>query len=243
MRMPMKASFLGACLSIVLVSSLSAQTAGPKAFGTSDYTVTTIAGIGFVPGRNDIVYSTTGSLGRFVNASATQVQFFSALEIPAGAVIDFIGFNNNNDGTANVMAVHLFQRDNTGTLTPLFSLDNTPHNSWVTDINPAPLGILWQGSQGTGNTLTLEIEVAPSANTQFFGQVEVWWKRSISPAPATATFPDVPTSDIGFQYVEALVASGITGGCGGGNYCPDNPVTRRQMAIFLTKALGLHWPK
>jgi hypothetical protein len=36
------------------------------------------------------------------------------------------------------------------------------------------------------------------------------------------------------------VASGITAGCGGGNYCPDAP-TRRQMAIFLAKALGLHW--
>ncbi len=48
--------------------------------------------------------------------------------------------------------------------------------------------------------------------------------------------------DFGFQYVEALVASGITGGCGSGSYCPDNPVTRRQMAIFLAKALGLHWP-
>jgi hypothetical protein len=36
-----------------------------------------------------------------------------------------------------------------------------------------------------------------------------------------------------------LAASGITGGCGGGNFCPDNPVTRRQMAIFLSKALGL----
>jgi hypothetical protein len=37
-------------------------------------------------------------------------------------------------------------------------------------------------------------------------------------------------------------ASGITAGCGGGNFCPDNPLTRRQMAVFLAKALGLNWP-
>jgi len=49
----------------------------------------------------------------------------------------------------------------------------------------------------------------------------------------------VPTSDPAFAFVEALAASGITGGCGGGNFCPTNPVTRRQMAIFLAKALGL----
>ena len=31
-------------------------------------------------------------------------------------------------------------------------------------------------------------------------------------------------------------------GCGSGNFCPDSPLTRRQMAVFLSKALGLHWP-
>jgi hypothetical protein len=63
----------------------------------------------------------------------------------------------------------------------------------------------------------------------------------VSPAPATATFGDVPTSHPFFRYVEALVASGITAGCGGGNYCPDAALTRGQMAVFLSKALGLHF--
>ena len=46
------------------------------------------------------------------------------------------------------------------------------------------------------------------------------------PAPASARFGDVPVSDPGFQYIEALVASGISAGCGGGNYCPNNALTR-----------------
>jgi hypothetical protein len=75
-----------------------------------------------------------------------------------------------------------------------------------------------------------------------FNNFSVGYRREVSPAPAQATFADVPTTDFGFQHVEALAASGITGGCSGGNYCPDSPVTRRQMAIFLAKALGLHWP-
>jgi len=29
----------------------------------------------------------------------------------------------------------------------------------------------------------------------------------------------------------------VTAGCGGGLYCPDNPVTREQMAVFLLKSL------
>jgi hypothetical protein len=57
-----------------------------------------------------------------------------------------------------------------------------------------------------------------------------------------ATFSDVPTGHWAFQYVEALVASGVTAGCGGSNYCPDATLTRAQMAVFLSKALGLHYP-
>ena len=77
--------------------------------------------------------------------------------------------------------------------------------------------------------------------TAGFGAARVWWRRQVSAPPGTPTFADVPSSDFGFQYIEALASSGITGGCGGGNYCPDAGLTRRQMAIFLAKALGLHW--
>jgi hypothetical protein len=63
----------------------------------------------------------------------------------------------------------------------------------------------------------------------------------VSPAPSTATFNDVPTTHPFFQFIEALYNSGITGGCSAAPplYCPDNPVTRGQMAVFLAKALGL----
>lgn len=77
--------------------------------------------------------------------------------------------------------------------------------------------------------------------------LELWkarvsWARQVSAPPATATFNDVPTSDPFFQFVEALAASGITSGCGGGNYCPGDPLTRGQMAVFLARGLGLSFP-
>ena len=74
------------------------------------------------------------------------------------------------------------------------------------------------------------------------GGVKIIWRRQVSPPPATPTFGDVPASDSAFPFIEALAASGITAGCAGGNYCPDANLTRRQMAVFLAKALGLHWP-
>lgn len=70
----------------------------------------------------------------------------------------------------------------------------------------------------------------------------VGYRLQVSPAPATATFADVPTGHLFFRAIEALAASGITSGCGGGNYCPEQPVTRGEIAKFLANALGLQHP-
>jgi hypothetical protein len=50
------------------------------------------------------------------------------------------------------------------------------------------------------------------------------------------SFPDVPTSNPYYAFVENIFHHGVTGGCGGGDYCPSNSVTRAQMAVFLLKA-------
>jgi hypothetical protein len=49
------------------------------------------------------------------------------------------------------------------------------------------------------------------------------------------SFADVPPADAFYRSVEALLHSGVTGGCGSGGYCPGAPVTRAQMAVFLLK--------
>jgi IPT/TIG domain-containing protein/S-layer family protein len=53
-----------------------------------------------------------------------------------------------------------------------------------------------------------------------------------------ADFLDVPADHLNHRFVESLVRSYVTGGCGAGNYCPDAPVTREQMAVFLLTAKG-----
>ena len=58
------------------------------------------------------------------------------------------------------------------------------------------------------------------------------------PPPCTVqVFPDVPCSLSFAPWINELVAQGITTGCGGGNFCPANPVNRQQMAVFLLKTL------
>lgn len=57
---------------------------------------------------------------------------------------------------------------------------------------------------------------------------------------ASHIFADVPTGAYYHDDVTAIYGAGITGGCGGGNYCPNSYVRRGDMAVFLNKlgALG-----
>jgi glucose/arabinose dehydrogenase len=51
-------------------------------------------------------------------------------------------------------------------------------------------------------------------------------------------FTDVTNSPF-FNEILWIYYEGITGGCGGGRYCPNTTVTREQMASFLARALHL----
>jgi hypothetical protein len=64
----------------------------------------------------------------------------------------------------------------------------------------------------------------------------------VPPAATGTEFLDVPIGHSAAAWIEQLAAEGITGGCGGGNYCPNNSVTRAQMAIFLQKTFNLPLP-
>ncbi len=194
-----------------------------------------------------------GSTGGEYGASAQ-------IDLPNGAAISSVQFLVYDDDSAGWVEVSFsayqaksffgdpaektYQTISTG-------LTETPGYTYPTISFDPPLEIHEWGDPdadgGNGNTgyvATVYLTAgATSSNmlVRFWGVV-VTWKRTVSPAPATATFNDVPTSHWAFQFVEALVDSGITAGCGGGNYCPDSPVTRAQMAVYLAAALGLHSP-
>jgi len=56
------------------------------------------------------------------------------------------------------------------------------------------------------------------------------------PPACSGVFLDVPCPGPFADWIERLAAESITAGCGDGNYCPDAPVSRAQMAAFLLKA-------
>jgi hypothetical protein len=70
------------------------------------------------------------------------------------------------------------------------------------------------------------------------GQMAAFLRRALDLAPGAAT-PFVDIGGSAFQSdISALFASGITGGCSPTRYCPNDLVTRGQMAAFLHRALG-----
>ena len=52
-------------------------------------------------------------------------------------------------------------------------------------------------------------------------------------------FTDVLCPGTFTDWIERLAAENITGGCGAGIYCPGNPNTRGQMAVFIVKTFLL----
>ena len=227
------------CPSLLLGSLSAVAQNRSDAFGVDLYTVTTISAASFTPNSSDMFWTTSGSIGR-TGALNTLAQFYVAVDLPAGAVIDYVGLNSNTD-TVGSISVDLLHRTHLGDTTPIANAVAFDHSGlWDTDFNSTAASYTWTAQ--SGEALLLKVQIEPEPTSQYLGWVEIWWKRQVSPAPVKSSFNDVPTDHPFYQYIEALASSSITGGCGNGNYCPDAPVTRGQMAVFLSKALGLNWP-
>lgn len=76
---------------------------------------------------------------------------------------------------------------------------------------------------------------APSANAWIFdGRMDAWVDDRED------RFPFLDTVGSSFeQDILWMVAQGITSGCDANHFCPNQAVTRGQMATFLNRALGL----
>lgn len=60
------------------------------------------------------------------------------------------------------------------------------------------------------------------------------------PQPSVKPFDDVEVTHWAAGFIEELRRRGIAQGCDrGNNFCPDSPVTRKDMAVFLAEGFGL----
>jgi hypothetical protein len=172
--------------------------------------------------------------------------YWGAIHLPAGALITRIELDAVDDSPTGQITVLVFRVNSPGSAAiPLAlagvntGISATPGSgifplNFIGGLTPADLTI-------DNVNYYYVIELNMDSPNLGFSNVRVYYTLQVSPAPAVATFGDMPTSHPFFRFVEALVASGVTAGCGGGNFCPDTLLTRGEMAAFLSKALGLHF--
>ncbi|AKG22150.1 DUF1565 domain-containing protein [Calothrix sp. 336/3] len=73
---------------------------------------------------------------------------------------------------------------------------------------------------------------------KIFGQVDFIAGTVEQPPTDSLAFKDVPANFWAKPYIEALAAKNIIAGFPGGEFKPDEPVTRAQFATIITKALA-----
>ena len=56
-----------------------------------------------------------------------------------------------------------------------------------------------------------------------------------APPACTGIFNDVPCPSLFADYIEGLYNEGVVVGCGDGNFCPHDPISNGQMAVFIAK--------
>ena len=220
-----------------------------RTFGTASEAVLTLTAYDFDTGRDSdptdgtsVGGSLSSGLYRHCDGAACR-SFLAGLPLPAGAVVSRIEIEAcDEDGGAQVQFAVI------RTASPDGGVTFDPAVAGSTGIADAPgCGFFAVNLAGftvdNRNNYYLAFVGPGPTNLTRFAAFRVFYRRQVSPAPALATFGDVPTTHLFHRFVEALAAAGITAGCSAAppRYCPDAPVTRGQMAVFLSRALGLHF--
>ena len=232
-----------AALAAAAPAAFAGPPGAPQIWGTTNTGYVTVPEWRFSPSSSAVVYSDFGNPAR--RYALTPLSFFFASpSMPSGALLQNLEFdfcNSQPSGGSSILLLLYDLTENNSNMTLLTQITGVAGLGCTQAI--VDLSGLNYTVDNQQHRLLLETVFGTNADdTTSFSGAAVGYRLQVSPAPASPQFADVPVSDPAFQYIEALVGAGITAGCGNGNYCPDAVVTRRQMAVFLSKALGLWWP-
>ena len=103
----------------------------------------------------------------------------------------------------------------------------------------SPIWITPTGNTGSGNGAFV-YTVSPNLGTARMGAISIGTQSfEVMQGGAIQTFNDVSSVAPYFDYISLMHSYGITAGCATNPplFCPDTPVTRAQMAVFIVAAL------
>ena len=209
-----------------------------RTYGATAMTAWTMSSVAFTPNDSSTEWTFSNiSGGEYITAGHAFLNH--SLQLPEGSQIVRIELDGCDNDNAGFFTLRLSKCAVGGPCTDLDGVGTNPSDTpgcgrFSKDLS-SPVTV-----DNFNNSYQVNVELHGGPNCAFHA-VRVYYKLQVSPAPATATFGDVPTDYIYFRAIEALAASGITSGCGGGNFCPNQNVTRGELAKFLANALGLHF--
>ena len=224
---------------LALPPAASAREDSATAVGVPETHVKTIPASAFVP----VNAFTVNNMGVSLSGDGTvcndyvggTCRFSAGIDLPSGARIvgiDVEACDNTNFGQVELVAKACPVGAACAIMASLYTI-NSP--GCVTSVNFA------HTVENAGEYYPLFIAISDGTISIAFRAVRIRYQLQVSAPPPTASFNDVPDGYPNRDAIEALYAAGITQGCGANNFCPDNPVTRAQLAVFLARALGLHW--
>lgn len=223
-----------------------------RTYGTKDATSHTLSAWAFTgyDADHSARFRSNAKASRYCTGGSS-CAYLAPLMLPEGARLQFFELDACNTGLGTTVKADLLQLPATeGTLIDVASVSFPTPPPFLGE--PAcqliKVSVSPQTINNFANSYFVQVAFLGDTPTLLdgntrFSAVRVYYSLQVSPAPATATFNDVPTNHGFFPFIEALAAAGITGGCSVSPplYCPDNAVTRGQMAVFISRALGLHF--
>jgi hypothetical protein len=111
-----------------------------------------------------------------------------------------------------------------------------------TSTTDSPSWITFSSGSGNGNGSFTFTIAANATGLARLGTITVGTQSfKVMEAGSTQQFTDVAPSLQYFDYITLMYANGITAGCNTSPlmYCPNSPVTRAQMAVFVVAALDV----
>ena len=248
----------GVIAAALFASPADAQPAGDVGadLGTG-WNILQIPAAAFMPEDSTMTYETDGKGYVYTQAAGLGYAFVAPVTLPSGAGIGFLGLYAYDSSSSSDVLARLILLKGWG-CTFMFGLcqlpvppsssslvfvatSGAPGDQYASSDEINPLHTVNNNVLQNGAQYVVRVYATTTGARFVFRGVDIWWKRQISPAPSAARFTDVPMNAQFFAEVEALAESGITLGCTATTFCPDAPLTRRQMAAFLARALGLYW--
>ena len=229
------------------------ETATPQTYGTSAVSYVEVPVVAFLPFDSTVTYAHgTGSFARYTPGCGLAC-LMAPLRLPSGARIVSLELDGIDTDSFDSVWGTLYVCDKFAqacALHPTAGAGDADclYAPFICSGKAFAAGAIGVTADLTGDAIVVDNTASSyflagggDESAELLGGMIVGYVLQVSPQEI-AHFADVPPSNPQFQFIEALYASGVTAGCGSGNFCPNASLTRGQMAVFLAKALGLQWP-